>query len=659
MRDELETTKDVTAEVTTTDEVAASGAAPLRDSPVGFRRLGLEASGVAVAAWVWVAWLFRVWRMPLRLPFDSRSDATLISMMTKTIGERGWYYNQPRLGAPFGQQFYDFPHGGESIQLFGMKVLTWLTGDWGLAMNLYFLAGTGFLAAVTFLVLRHLRFGPVVSGVAALIYTFMPYHFAHGQMHLWRSTYFTAPLAVLLLVWATSWRERFLIEPAKIGPGSLRSNLRVRRVLFAVAVAMVVAGSETMTTAFTMTLLAAGAVVGAIRWREPQRLLVSGALVLVMAGTFAVFSAPTLNFYRVHGSNDLAASRVVTESEWYGLKLSRLVTPEPGHRSDFLSDVGSKAQERSIVPSERGQALGLLGTAGFLGAIYGAIAGRRRRIEDLDVAPGWDRAALRDHAGVFTLLALLFGTIGGMSVLLAMAGFAQVRVWDRILLIIAFFAMTTVLIWSENFAAWVRTRQPQRYRPILGAVAVAVLAFGLWDGTPPVRTPTAQVEARHASDRAFVADIEAQMPDGTAIFQLPVLAFPEVKAPGQMVDYDPLRGFLADSGTLRWSYGSVKGRPSGDWQTHLRDYVGPVAGLPGLLGLGFTGLWVDTYGYTDDGAEIAQIADVVGGKPLTSPDGRFLFFDLRPYKARLGMSDEQLQEETRTVLQVEPPAAPA
>ncbi|MEO6630056.1 MAG: hypothetical protein ABIP03_15985 [Aquihabitans sp.] len=628
-------------------------------SPPGFRRLALEASGVAVVAWAWTAWLFRVWRMPLGLPFDTRSDATLISMMTKTIEQRGWYYNQPRLGAPFGQQFYDFPHGGESIQLFAMKVLTWLTGDWGLAMNLYFLAGTGVLAAVTFGVLRHLRFGPVVSAVAALIFTFMPYHFTHGEMHLWRSTYYTAPLAALLLVWATSWRERFLVEPTKTGCGSLRRNLRVRRVLFAVVVAMIVAGSETMTTAFTMTLLASGAVVGAIRWREPQRLLVSGALVLVMAGTFGVLSAPTINFYRVYGSNSEAAGRIVTESEWYGLKLSRLVTPQGGHRSPVLSSVGNKAQEDSIVPSEGGQALGLLGTAGFLGAVYGAIGGRRRRIEGLDVAPGWDRAVLRDHAGVFTLLAILFGTIGGLSVLLAVAGFAQVRVWDRILLIIAFFAMTTVLMWSESVVAWVRRRHPHRSRAILGVAAVAVLAFGLWDGIPPVRQPYAQIKAQHASDRAFVADIEALMPDGAAIFQLPVLPFPEVKPPGLMLDYDPLRGFLADNGTLRWSYGSIKGRPSGDWQTYLRDYVGPVAGLPGLLGLGFTGLWVDTYGYTDGGVEIAQISDVVGGEPLTSPDGRFLFFDLRPYKARLGLSDEQLRAETRRVLQVEPPAAPS
>ena len=77
--------------------------------------------------------------------------------------------------------------------------------------------------------------------------------------------------------------------------------------------------------------------------------------------------------------------------------------------------------------------------------------------------------------------------------------------------------------------------------------------------------------------------------------------------------------------------------------------------LPALLGLGFEGLWVDTYGYTDDGAEIAQIREAVGVEPLVSEDGRFLFFDLRPYRERLGMTDEQLRAETRRLLHVDPP----
>ena len=47
----------------------------------------------------------------------------------------------------------------------------------------------------------------------------------------------------------------------------------------------------------------------------------------------------------------------------------------------------------------------------------------------------------------------------------AMAGFSQVRVWDRILLIIAFFAATIVAMWAEHL-----TRLPMRVRELARAV---------------------------------------------------------------------------------------------------------------------------------------------------------------------------------------------
>ncbi|MGI8755730.1 MAG: hypothetical protein ACR2MB_07695 [Acidimicrobiales bacterium] len=619
------------------------------------RRVAAESLGVAAAGWAWGAWLLRVWRMPIRLPFDTRSDATLISAMVKTIGERGWYLKQPRLGAPFGQQFYDFPHGGETFQLVAMKVLVRVSGNWGLAINLYFLLGFGIVAAVSFACLRLLRFGPVIAGVAALIYTFLPYHFIHGETHLWRSTYFTAPLAALLLVWATSWRERFLVDAGRTGRGTLRGNLRRPRVAAAVGIAVVIGGSETMTTGFTMVLLAAGALVAAIRWREPVRLVISGALVAVLAVTFVVLSIPTLNYYRSHGTNPVAARRLVTESELYGLKFTRLVLPQGGHRSSSLGDLGARSQDRSVVKSEGGQALGFLGAAGFLGALYGAIAGRRRASERPDVAPGWDRGVLREQASMFTVLAFLFGTIGGGAVLLAMVGFSQIRVWDRILLIIAFFAMVVVAMWAERLADWLPTRTT-RARPLLAVAAVAVLAFGLWDGIPPVRQPYAEIEEQHRSDRSFLAAIEHRMPEGAAIFQLPVIPFPETETPGRMLDYDPLRAYLADDGSLRWSYGSIKGRSAADWQVYLRDHVGPIGALPGLLGLGFEGIWLDTYGYTDDGREARRIQHAVGVAPLRSPDKRFLFFDLRDYRRRTAMNDRELRAAARRILRVDPPA---
>ncbi len=624
--------------------------------PVSWPRLGLEGASVAVFAWLYVTVIYRLWDASLRIPIDDHSsDATLIASMVKTITERGWYLHNPRLGAPFGQQFYDFPHGGETLQLLFIKVIALFVKDFGLTVNMYYIGGFGVLAAVTFLVLRYLRFGYVTAAIAAVIYAFLPYHFAHGEGHLYRSTYYSAPLACLLLVWAQSWRSHFLTVPDAAAGVRLRDNLRIKRVAGALAICVVIGATETMTMAFTAVLLATAAVVSAIRWREPQRLLVSGVLVAVVIGTFLACTLPTFNYYRAHGRNGLAARRQVTESEHYGLKISRLVTPVGGHRFKPFAKLADEAQDKSLVRSEGGQTLGLLGTAGFLGALYGALAhGLRRTAGRRDLRPPHDRSVLWENGSLFTVLALLFGTIGGFSILLALAGFSQVRVWNRISLIIAFFAMVIVASWFERLTGWVR-RRTSAARPVLGCLAVVVLAFGLWDNVAIRHRSWAHVDRNWNVDQAFVDDIEARMPDGTAIFQLPVLAFPEVVPPGAMVDYDPLRGYLHDDGSLRWSYGAIKGRPDADWQTRLRDRIGPVGALPSLLGLGFTGLWVDTYGYADGGKEVNQIQGTVRVKPIRSQDGRFLFYDLRPYKARLHRSDASLRAEAKRLLQVTPP----
>ena len=400
---------------------------------------------------------------------------------------------------------------------------------------------------------------------------------------------------------------------------------------------------------------------GAIRHRDPQRVLVAGSAVAVMLVTFGLLSAPTLLHYVDQGNNEVAARRFTTESEWYGLKLTRLVLPEPGHRAGPLSDLGERSQEQTLLVSEPGQALGVLGTIGFAGVLYAALT-RRRGGEPTPSSAPWNRAALRDSAVVNTLLALAFGTIGGFSVILALAGFGQVRVWNRILLFVAFFAMVELAGRVEELVRWIRSRRPTIAPAAFACVAAVVLAFGLWDGIPPPRESYDAIESRHASDRAFVAAIDDAMPDGAAVFQVPILDFPEVIAPGLMEDYDPFRGYLADSGSLRWSYGSVKGRPEADWQSRVRDEIGPVGALPALVGMGFEGLWVDTYGYRQgpthpglDPAEIDAIEQAVGVEPLVSPDGRFQFYDLRPYRDSLGLDDAQLRDEATRVLGIEPP----
>jgi phosphoglycerol transferase len=636
--------------------------------PVGPPRAGLEALSVAVFAWVWAAVLYRIWDASLRVPlYQDRSDARLIANLVKNTIDQGWYQTNPHLGAPFGQELYDFPHGGETWQLAIVKFLSLFIKDYGLLMNVYYLAGFGLTAGVTYLVLRHLRFSYWASAVFSLVYTFLPFHFHHEQSHMFRSSYWYAPLACLVLLWAMQWRERFLADPnAASGPSrwatlvwNVRHNLRRRRVLVIVVMCVVLAGTETMTTSFTMVLLALTGLIGALRHKEPARLVVNGALIAVLGITFLVLLYPTLNYVHTYGKNELAARRQVTEQELYGLKISRMVLPDPRHRNETLAKIGADAQEKSLVPSEGGQALTFIGTIGFLVGLYRLVTkgwGKRDDDARYELRPVHARSAVLDNGALVSLLATLLGTIGGFAVVISLAGFSQIRVWNRVVLMIAFFAFA--------FSADIFDRAVSRLRgtltwpaPFIVALALAVGAFGLWDAGTPGRRDYDAMARDFDSDKTFVEEVEKAMPDGTKIFELPIVAFPEEPPYGKMLDYDLLRPFLQSDGSTDWSYGKVKGRPNADWQwMKVRDTVGIPEALPALAGLGFTGLSVDLDGYLDKGPALQKtLTDELGVEPIVSPNGRMLFYDMRPFIEGLDQTPQELQDLAQEQLGVVAP----
>jgi phosphoglycerol transferase len=114
------------------------------------------------------------------------------------------------------------------------------------------------------------------------------------------------------------------------------------------------------------------------------------------------------------------------------------------------------------------------------------------------------------------------------------------------------------------------------------------------------------------------------------IFELPYAAFPG-QAPSNtgMSGYDELKGYLHSS-TLRWTGGAMIGRAEDLW---IRDVSGrPVDELvASVVAAGFSGIYIDRYGYPDRGASIEdQLSSLLGARPLVSEGGRRSFFLLEP-----------------------------
>ncbi|MBV8801995.1 MAG: hypothetical protein JO131_03335 [Gammaproteobacteria bacterium] len=120
------------------------------------------------------------------------------------------------------------------------------------------------------------------------------------------------------------------------------------------------------------------------------------------------------------------------------------------------------------------------------------------------------------------------------------------------------------------------------------------------------------------------------MPEGSLIFQLPYVPFPENPPIELMKDYDQFRPYL-HSHHLLWSYGALKGRPVASWIERLSSLPIPEM-LKHISYAGYTGLYVNLNGYPDHGMAITkQITTILKIRPLFNTNNDIVFYDLRPY----------------------------
>ena len=114
------------------------------------------------------------------------------------------------------------------------------------------------------------------------------------------------------------------------------------------------------------------------------------------------------------------------------------------------------------------------------------------------------------------------------------------------------------------------------------------------------------------------------------------------------------------SDALDRTVGKHGGR-DGDWQGALVRLAAPEA-LDALTAVGFTGLMIDRAGYTDHGARIeAEYTRTLGREPRVSPNGRLVFYDLRPWArdlhARLTAAQIDALRRTTLAARAPPPGA--
>ena len=569
-----------------------------------------------------VTFVLRLWDASLSVPFEySANDANYQLMLVKGVLEHGWWFTNSDLGAPFGQQLYDFAVGADNLQLALVKAVGVFSSDPATVVNLLYLASFPMGALTAFWVLRWVGIGGLAAVVCSVLYSLLPYHFARGEHHLFLAAYYAVPAGCYLALAVASGRRLFGVRSR--GRGALR--YLSRRSLITLAACAAVASTGTIYhAAFTLLLVAVALAVRLAVARRARALLPGVAIVTVVGALLAVNLAPSVAYSISHGRNHVVAHRSPAESELLGLKVAQLVLPDYRHRFAPLRHLAQRYATETVPGGHLETydvSLGMVGAVGFVWLLGRAV---------LRALRGGRRVPLVDEAGVLTLAAVLIGATGAISSLIAFLITAQLRAWDRIVVFVAFFAFVAVGHLLDRLGASLGPGRQRRmaFLAILGAV----LALGVADQTSPAFRPHyGALAAEYRADGRFVHAIERRLPRGAAVAQLPYLAFPEGGDHYAMHDYDPLVGYL-HSRHLRWSYGAMKGRPT-DWA--MRTAGLPTSRLlPRTAAAGFDGIYLDRFGYPDRGARLeTQLRRIVGPPALVSRDGRLAFYDLRSYRA--------------------------
>ena len=533
-----------------------------------------------VAALVWCAhydkWTVASWQVPT----DYEGDAPEILAQMRAAADGDMWPLAPkvieRLGAPFGAFWNAFPTPDKPLLLLVGLLSQWI-GLFAAANVVLMLAPVS--AALSFyFVARWLRCRREWAWAGALLFAFS-YQTAHrGLAHFSITFSWTVPLG-LLAVWLVAKSRR------------LEWRSRGAVVCFGGAAALGVSNPYNL---FFWGQLMGWALIA--QWLGGRRRSNLGIGLASIGVAGAVFAASHIEVW-VHVQEPEGAplvSRNYGGTEVYALKPMELVIPPIFHRWGALAFMGNRYVRWS---DWRGEVfLPYLGVVGVVGLVWllGLALHRlltRRPVPGAALALGW---------------LVIYASVGGVTNLLALlAEFQIFRATNRVSVFISALVLIFVVVrlsrLSVRWPAWCRC-----------AVVVGLVGFGLLDQIPRGSSAQERTElaARVQSDRKLGREMEAALPAGAMVFQLPVLGFPEVIAPGRLGNYELFRPFL-NTEELRFSYGAAKFRARSRWQRDLESV--PAATLVQRLErYGFGALYINRKGYEDRAERLLSELSVLG-----------------------------------------------
>lgn len=542
------------------------------------------------------------------IPLNYTGDSFLTCTIVKSIIETGHYTLNPFLGAPLSSDITDFPMYSIFVYV-AVKIIALFSKDYTVVLNTFYFSTFFLITWFSLFVFRRLGLSKTFSIVASVLFSFLPFHWMRNEAHLILSIYFCVPIYVLLAFDVFNTPHAYSKPFIKISAGIL-----------CIIAALSSAASGAYLVFFGICILFVAGVITSLNQQNTAALRKASIFIVISIISVLINILPYVAASVERGRNPEVAHRFGFESEYSPLKITQLVLPVDNHRIGPFRIKKSRYNQSAPLVNENTMAtLGVIGSIGFI--ILLAILLVRR----------WGENKALFNLSVLNISLVLLGMLGGFGSLLAYTIYPGIRSYNRVSIFIAFFSFCAFFLVLEK---WLK--QKSISRTVYYSIAVLLLVIGMLDQTPR-RLFQTDLKKQYASDAAFIHQIEAVMPANSMIFQLPYAVFPEAPPINLMGIHDHARAYL-HSHTLRWSYQAMSGYPVTTWQQNVSHEPAKQM-LNDLAFAGFTGVYIDRYGYQDNGALLEkQIASLVDTKPVISSDRREVFYDLRNYVAALKKS---------------------
>lgn len=573
--------------------------------------------GLVTLAWCAAngKWTAAQWAMPAAYLEPEKCDVIHALAMMKAAGEGEFvplvWKQVSRLGAPDGANWNDWPLL-EELQIVFFALLAKIVGLFA-ALNLGMLIGHWLAAATFYAVARYLGCLRPWAFVGGLAYGLAPFLFAQSPHHITTEYVWHVPLFILVWRWVAT------------DPGLPWGS---RRFWFSIGVAVLTGLQSPYFTNLLCQLTLLGGAARAWRRRSFATLKPVLAVIAAAAVAFVLMNLDTWTYRMANGANQGAVVREYKWLEIYGLKLVDLVIPPITHHSAGFAKFA--AEHRAGAPLlDEGSYLGLVGIASL--ALLAVTAARGMVDHGRMPAAAWQ----------VLWIVLTFST-GGLNAIFGAFGFTLFRTGCRYSVAILVIALMHAVEWlseRQRAGAGRGASETTQIGTLTAVIGLSLLV--LWDQVP--RSPTVEqatlIARQVEADRSFVAEIETLLPAGTMVFQFPVMEFPETPVPG-VASYDHFRPYLHGD-RLRYSFGSMKGRPREEWQKGVQQklFEGAVpdqqaqkirfsianvnAAIDEIQKRGFKAIYINRNGFPDRGQGLFEALAELGfdTPPVMSPLG--------------------------------------